>query len=826
MERRNLLSLGLLSLAATVSVHGQVLQAAAPAGLDGSPTRSTTENLAIKRYVTAGNRAYEVGTLDGAFPGMGFHIQGHMNGVWLHPIKLLDSYAVSINGTALPAANRFTSGAGYVQFNHPTTAGVTVTRTVFSPDGIPVVLIGLSLKNAGSGATAFNLSFDATSELIGAYPWTFTKPTSDEVHQADQVVFDPIFSRLRFSQPGKPWYAEVSGAPRLVTGQASAQLIAATFPARSTIQPKQAKGRLIWRVNLGSGSQLNLWIAVAGSNTGLFEANYAIFRGLLDPDGLLAAKVTSRLDALAASKATIPNATLQAAFDWAKVNLADMRRVVQDAHIRDTYDAKTATAGGAYPAPIATYPILSGFGAGYPDYPWYFGTDGAYTVFPLVAVGAFQQAKDHLNLLREVSRTVNGGTGKVIHELVTTGDIFYGTNPTPGDTNETPEFATAVATLWRWSGDNSVRDDNYQFIIDGLRYITTTLDSNGDGWPEGAGMVESATDLGAEKVDVAAYTIRALRDLAEMAGSKNDRVTQSWASGKASALTTIFDRSWYIPALGLYADSLALNKEVATDPGVVVVPGTTPITKLQGLYWTNAVPMETNLATADHAASAFPILESPIFTVPNGYVQQAFGGGPQGRGSLQASALNTSVIAVAEANYGRVNQSLAYVLDIARHLDLEQPGALPELMPSPDYDSFQIFTQRAMVMQAWSSYGVVYPVVYHYLGVRPNAPRHTLTVLPQLPDSLQSLRLSALNVGGQTVSAYATHTGNGYLTRVVVPAGYQGTIGYVIPSGTIPREVRLNGNPAAFQTRDTLRGREVYVQTFVPGTYQVDVRTR
>ena len=63
MERRNIVLLGLSSLVAAVSVLGQSAQS-----LDsryfGSPTRSTSENLSIKRYVTAGDRAYEVGTLD------------------------------------------------------------------------------------------------------------------------------------------------------------------------------------------------------------------------------------------------------------------------------------------------------------------------------------------------------------------------------------------------------------------------------------------------------------------------------------------------------------------------------------------------------------------------------------------------------------------------------------------------------------------------------------------------------------------------------------------------------------------------------------------
>ena len=58
------------------------------------------------------------------------------------------------------------------------------------------------------------------------------------------------------------------------------------------------------------------------------------------------------------------------------------------------------------------------------------------------------------------------------------------------------------------------------------------------------------------------------------------------------------------------------TKAVPTDPPATVVQGP-PTTRLQQLYWINATPMETNIAEADHARSAFKILESSIFTGQN-----------------------------------------------------------------------------------------------------------------------------------------------------------------------------------------------------------------
>jgi hypothetical protein len=396
-----------------------------------------------------------------------------------------------------------------------------------------------------------------------------------------------------------------------------------------------------------------------------------------------------------------------------------MSRTVLNAEMRDTKE------GTVYPSPLAEFPLLSGFGAGYPDYPWFFGTDGAYTTFGLVATGQWETAENHLNLVRSVSQAVNGSTGKVLHEIVTDGSIYFGTNAQPGDTNETAEFASAVATVWRWSGDNGFRDENYDFIKTGLNYLEASLDTYPDGWPEGAGMVE-ATGMGAKKLDVAVYTIRALNDLAEMATSKGDSATAKWATGLATKLAVKFDSDWWMTSLGLYADSLALNHQVPTDPGAAT--GSAPVTQLQQYYWTNATPMETAFATVQHGAAALTQLE------------------------------NTQ-------------------------------------LPSP------IFT------------GATGPIIYDYLGIRPDVPNGQLVVVPELPGAWPTLSVNNLRVGSGTIAVGAKQNGNQYTTTLTAPTGYNVQIGYVIPPGTKPISVTLGGTVVKYQTIATTRGNEVVVQT-------------
>ena len=167
-------------------------------------------------------------------------------------------------------------------------------------------------------------------------------------------------------------------------------------------------------------------------------------------------------------------------------------------------------------------------GAGWPDYPWLFATDGEYTSFASVALGQFEPTMDHMRALRDISEIANERSGKVVHEVVTDGSIWFGSNTDPGNTDETVKFPSIVALLWRWTGDDRFRDEMYDFTVRNLRYAAENLDADGDGWLEGLGNVERA-GMGPEKLDNNVYYVRGLYDLADMARSKGDRATERWA---------------------------------------------------------------------------------------------------------------------------------------------------------------------------------------------------------------------------------------------------------------------------------------------------------
>ena len=97
-------------------------------------------------------------------------------------------------------------------------------------------------------------------------------------------------------------------------------------------------------------------------------------------------------------------------------------------------------------------------------------------------------------------------------------------------------------------------------------------------------------------------------------------------------------------------------------------------------------------------------------------------------------------MAVGEGNYGRLGAQQQRRFTAAnRRLQLpdfdEQPGAMPEIAPSPlnGRTIDRSFLERPMVLQAWGAYGTAWPVVHQHLGVRPDLGRGRLEVTPQLP---------------------------------------------------------------------------------------------
>lgn len=565
---------------------------------------------------------------------------------------------------------------------------------------------------------------------------------------------------------------------------------------------------------------------------GQASAQQELSRTLDDPAGQLAAKTAARARLAGMTQLSLPGDPLvQDAVDWGKQNIADLTQTAQDLQIRWTNQGKQ------FPPPLGNVARATWIGAGFPDYPWIFGTDAEYTAFAAVSVGQFEAIEGHLRALRDVSDILNDRSGVVTHEVVSDGSIWFGhdsrhTNPdgtTTYDfnTDETVKFPSAVALLWRWTGDNRFRDQMYDFAKRNLHYVVDTLDADNDGWPEGLGNVER-TGMGQEKLDNTVYLIRGLYDLADMARSKQDGATASWATNLARKLHQRFDPTWWDASARQYADSL-------NDPGDV---------QSFQKHWIGQTPMEAELtvdgqtvpglAPFDHGSTAAAGRENDCFsgTPPfnPGLFHTGCGGGPNGQGEKVIFGLTTSIQSIAEGDYGRLGpgQQQRYTHALAETMFSEpatggtpdeQPGAMPEIFPSPDQGANidRCWTCRSMFMQAWGNYGTAWAVVHQWLGVRPDLGRARVEFVPQVPQGQPSVQARNIRLGHGSADVLATHTGSQYRTQVVTTNGVgadQVVIGHTLPRGTQPTSVVLDGRTVHnYRVRETARGAEVTVST-------------
>ena len=325
--------------------------------------------------------------------------------------------------------------------DYPDTAGLRVSRREFVPDGRRAALIELSLRSTG-GDRHVEAWVDAHSELMSSYPWGETRPSQLDFNGQDAASFDA--GELTFTEAGKPWTAMVSSSPPasggetgpgfrgphanpIVCGPSGPGQPAPPPRCQDTAYGKGAGGRLSYEMKVPAGRERRLLIAVAGSDRGGAEARRELRKSLDGADDSFRAKLESRRKLERYSQLSLPGDPLLAqGIDWSKQNLADSVQVAEGLQVRELRE------GRQYPRPSGSVQHVRFVGAGWPDYPWLFATDGEYTAFAAVAVGQFEPTMDHLRALRDVSRVANGDTGKVVHEVMTDGSIYFGANEDPG----------------------------------------------------------------------------------------------------------------------------------------------------------------------------------------------------------------------------------------------------------------------------------------------------------------------------------------------------------------------------------------------------------
>ena len=172
-------------------------------------------------------------------------------------------------------------------------------------------------------------------------------------------------------------------------------------------------------------------------------------------------------------------------------------------------------------------------------------------------------------------------------------------------------------------------------------------------------------------------------------------------------------------------------------------------------------------------------------------------------------SLNTGIMAVAEGNFGRLgeDEQQRYTTGNARiQLDpgvWEMPGAMPEIAPSPDFTANidRALYDRSMVLQAWGTYGTLWPVVHHQLGVRPDLGRAAISRSSlRCPTVSNEVAGSNIRLGTGSVDVAAERGASTLTTTVTRHLSADLLIGHVLPA----RRAGVLGDPG--RRADGVRG--------------------
>ena len=720
--------------------------------LKNSPRIEGKQEYLQSPFSTTGNRVYMVGHQDGTFPDLGWHIEGEMGGIWNHPIKLMDGFDIQITEASesfkLNKADKFTNYpvANVHSFSWKDKK-LEIERWQFVPDDKQGLIVQLIIKNHGKERN-LNLKFTGHPDII---PTWLGDETGMEDGK-DQSVFDSEKKLWKVKDDLNEWYALFGND-------------------KETSVEKTSLNTLEDTISLKAEETYVINYVIAGSYTSEQEA-YTTYNDIKNNMNSYLTAKRERYEELAnRSKLTVPDKDIEQAFEWIKYSCDWTIRTIPE--------------------------VGSGMCAGLPDYPWWFSCDAEYALKNHMAFGQFETAYNTIHLLDSISEVTNGN-GRIAHEISTNGAVFN-----KGNVNETPQFASLIWDLYKWTGDINFLKRYFPTVKKGLNWVMTERDENNNLLPDGYGMME-IEGLDGEMIDISAYLQRAFIDASKMASEIGDNKLADEYKTKAIALKEKINSVFWSEESKSYGDFIATDEQAlktianaierAEDmkqPWVIeelkkkqkyIKENPSSEIRAFAIYHSYIVntPMEMNFADEDKALIALETAKK--FTSQFGvYVtgidkdtkEDADNENVERESAFSYESavmpMNAGVLAVSENNYGRPNEALDYIKKTTTTFSYAYPGGMYEV--SPDF---------GMMNQTFNNYAYGVPIVNQFFGIDPQAAKKKVVIKPQMPDTWDNASLENVLIADNTISVYYTKS-DGLLTLRVEQENSDWEVEIILP---------------------------------------------
>jgi glycogen debranching enzyme len=704
-------------------------------------------------YLTAGNRLYMVGHQNGSFPDLGWHVKGEMGGIWNHPIKLMDGFTVQLSQGqykyCLDQANQFINYpfGNQLIFDNPI-PGLLIKRVHFVPEDKEGVIVSFEIQNLLKTENAFSFHFTGHVDLQPVWLGEQT----NMIDQDDELFFYPNTSFWHAKDGGNDWHTIFGSNIIPDHSYLGSPENCMFFPIG-----KGGAATLQYDLVLKPGSRKTMNFYISGSSKSFNDAQLTFEDLKKNGVKYLHNKIDQYQQIANFSQVSIPDKEIEKAFEWVKYNTQWLFRTVPE--------------------------IGSGYAAGMPDYPWWFGVDNEYTLKGAIMTGQKEKVYATIDLLYQLSEKTNGN-GRVVHEVSTNGAVFN-----PGNINETSQFASLIWWVYNWTGDKVFLEKYFPFIQKGLAWLMTENDKDNNLLPDGYGMME-IHGLKSEMIDVAAYTQKAFSDASLMAQElgKTD-LSLSYAK-TAEAIKTKINEDFWVNEQNSYADFIGTGHQALEMVEAAIYRADTlkkpwAVQELKALKdqilksnlnakkgfvmfhnWVVNTPMEMGIAEREKAIKALDKgsrFVNPFGMFVTGIDRDEVSGNDEG--SFQGSkvfsytgavmTLPTGVQIVSENNYGRPDHALSYLKRMTKSFSYALPGSIYEV--SPDY---------GMMTQAWTLYSYAVPLISQYYGIQPEASKKIIYIIPKMPSSWKDASIKRVVVGDNIIDLVYKETNIGRVLEI------------------------------------------------------------
>jgi glycogen debranching enzyme len=413
----------------------------------------------------------------------------------------------------------------------------------------------------------------------------------------------------------------------------------------------------------------------------------------------------------------LPDATLQQAYDWARVS----------------------TIQGLVSNPLLGTGLVAGYRTSgvsqRPGFAWFFGRDSFWTSFALNAEGDYTTSRAALDFISKYQRD----DGKVPHEISQSASLVNWFKDYPYayvSADATPLFIIATNDYVVRSGDVAFAQTKRDNIERAYKFLRSTYDSQGlaqnagvgHGWVEGGPLLPVRSEyyqagLGVEALRAFSNLERLLGDVAE---SKD-------AAAQFDRQTHVLDEAFWSQEKQMYAFALKQDDQRAEEPSVLAT-----------------VPMWFGLSDPEHADQMIAQLAGEDHDTDWGMrIISAHSPVYDGSGYHFGAVwpLFTGWASVGEYRYHR---ALPAYFNLRANALLATDGSLGHFTEVLSGDYNQSFSTSSP-HQIWSSAMVVSPILRGLLGLETNAEAHQITLTPHMPADWTALAIHNVHVG--TVSA-------------------------------------------------------------------------